>query len=90
MSKKNGAAGINMQHIQKINSWITYCRVAGNRISVDLPKEFDAKEVEIIIIPKKEASYSDKDGWKEDFRSISTWNITEDEIRMKSWEIAEF
>ncbi len=79
-----------MQHIQKINSWITYCRVTGNRISVDLPKEFDAKEVEIIIIPKREAGYSSRDDWKEDFKSISTWNISEDEIRIKSWQIAEF
>ncbi len=38
-----------MKQIQKISSWITSCKVAGNRISVDLPKEFDAQEVQIII-----------------------------------------
>lgn len=79
-----------MEQIQKINSWMTYSRVFGNRISVDLPKEFDAQEVQIIIIPTKKASCSDTEEWKKDFQSVSQWNISEDEIRIKSWAIQEF
>ncbi|MDM8537129.1 hypothetical protein QUF70_10275 [Desulfobacterales bacterium HSG17] len=79
-----------MEQIQETNTWITYSRVIGNRISVDLPKELDTKEVQIIIIPTKKESCSFKDGWKKDFQSISQWNTTENEIRMKSWPITEF
>ena len=79
-----------MEHIQEINSWITYSKVLGNRISVDLPKEFDAKEVQIIIIPTQRKSSTLKDEWKKDFQSISQWDISEDDSRMKSWPIIEF
>ncbi|MCI5150617.1 MAG: hypothetical protein D3916_14740 [Candidatus Electrothrix sp. MAN1_4] len=54
-----------MKQIQEISSWITSGRVAGNRISVDLPKEFDAQEVQIIIIPKKKVSLPAQDGCQE-------------------------
>lgn len=64
-----------MKQIQEISSWITSGRVAGNRISVDLPKEFEAQEVQIIIIPKKKVSRPAQDGWKKDFQSISQWDI---------------
>lgn len=79
-----------MEQIQEINSWITYSKVFGNRISVDLPKEFDAQEVQIIIIPTTKKYYTSKDEWKKDFQSISQWNISEEDIRIKSWAIKEF
>jgi hypothetical protein len=73
-----------MDQIQETNSWITHSKVFGNRISVDLPKELDAQEVQIIIIPtKKDCTINDE--WKKDFQSISQWDISEDDIRMKSW-----
>lgn len=76
-----------MEQIEQIESWVTYGRVSGNRISVDLPKEFDAQEVQIIIIPKKKSPPPDIDGWKKDFQSVSKWDISEDSIRMESWPI---
>ncbi|MDU9050563.1 MAG: hypothetical protein Q3M30_17080 [Candidatus Electrothrix sp. Rat3] len=79
-----------MEQIQEISSWITYGKVAGNRISVDLPKGFDAQEVQIIIIPKKKVSRPARDGWKKDFQSISQWDISEDDINVSSWPITEF
>lgn len=81
---------IKMNKIQRISTWVTYSKVLENRISVELPKEFDAQEVQIIIIPKTETAYSNKDEWKKDFLSISQWNISEDDIRMESWQIQEF
>lgn len=79
-----------MEQVHQINSWITYSRVTGNRISVDLPKEFDAQEVQIIIIPKNKGADSGLEEWKNDFRSISKWDISENEIRIKSWPVTEF
>jgi len=32
---------------------------------------------------------SDED-WKKDFLSITQWDISEDDVRMKSWSIPEF
>jgi hypothetical protein len=78
-----------MAQIQEIYSWATYGRVSGNRISLELPKELDAQEVQIIIIPQKKADYADKEGWKKDFMSISQWDIAEDDVGMKSWQIID-
>ncbi len=78
-----------MGQIQEINSWVTYGRVSGNRISVELPKELDAQEVQIIIIPQKKI-YTNKEGWREDFMSVSRWDISENDVRMKSWQIIEY
>ncbi len=82
-----------MEKIQEINSWRIYSKVLGNRISVELPKNSDLQEVEIIIIPGKRKTVSEKktgrEEWKNDFLKISQWDISEDEIRMKSWQIPE-
>ena len=54
-----------MDQIQETNSWITHSKVFGRRISVDLPKELDAQEVQIIIIPtKKKIARSTMNGKK--------------------------
>lgn len=79
-----------MAHIQEIHSWVTYGRVSGNRLSLELPNELDSQEVQIIIIPQKKKNHADKEGWKEDFKSISQWDIAENDIRMKSWQIIEY
>ncbi len=80
-----------MEQIQKINTWRAYSRVSGNRISVEVPKNFDAQEVELIIIPIKREPATDnktqQEGWKRDFLTISQWDISEEDIRMKSWRI---
>jgi hypothetical protein len=67
-------------------------KVTGNQITIDLPANFYAKQVEILIIPyQKMQSVDDKDDWKKDFLSISQWDhITEEELRIKSWKIEEF
>jgi hypothetical protein len=84
----------NMEQIQKINSWRIYSKVLGNRISVELPENSDLQEVEIIIIPIKRKTVSEnrigQEEWKNDFLTISQWDISEDDIRMKSWSIPEF
>ncbi len=83
-----------MEQIQKISSWRTYSKVLGNRISIELPKNSDLQEVEIIIIPRKRKAVSDSkighEEWKNDFLTISQWDISEDDVRMKSWQIPGF
>ena len=83
-----------MKQFQLINSLRIYSRVVENKILIELPKNFNFQEVEVIIIPKKEnfLSYDkiDKDEWKKDFLSVSKWDISEDEIRVKSWSVTEF
>ncbi len=74
-----------MQAIREIK------KVSGKKITIDLPYSFNAKEVEIIVIPYKKPPIIDKqDDWKNDFLSVSQWKISEDEIRMKSWPLEEF
>ncbi|MEA1966806.1 MAG: hypothetical protein U9N77_01085 [Thermodesulfobacteriota bacterium] len=83
-----------MEHIQEINSWRIYSKVLGNRITLELPEYSDLDEVEVIIIPRKSKMVSAKkngrEEWKNDFLTISQWDILEDDIRMKSWSIPEF
>lgn len=83
-----------MKQIKKINTWRAYSKVSGNRISVEAPENFDAQEVELIIIPIKGkpsmANESEQEGWKNDFMKISRWDISEEDIRIKSWRIPEF
>lgn len=84
-----------MKEVQEINSWRIYSKVLGNRITVELPKNLDMQEVEVIIIPIKakpifSGNYADKEEWKEDFLSISKWDISEDDIKIDSWKLTEF
>ena len=93
LSKHNVEYVENMEKIQEINSWRIYSQVLGTRISVELPQNSDLQEVEVIIIPRKRKVVSEKkagsEEWKNDFLKISQWNISEDDIRMKSWQIPE-
>ena len=69
----------------------TFQEVRGRRIIIDLPDNFSAKEVEIIVLPYKEASsFQGSDAWKEDFRSVSQWDITEEDTKVRSWNIEKF
>jgi hypothetical protein len=66
-------------------------KVQAQQITIDLPANFYAKEVEIIVIPYKKTSLIDEqDDWKKDFLSIGKWDIKEEEIRIPSWTIEEF
>ena len=65
--------------------------VQDHQVIIDLPYDFLAQEVEVFIIPYQPIS-SDNDGedWKQDFRSISQWDVTEDQMKISSWPIEEF
>ncbi len=83
-----------MEQFQIFNSLRVYSRVFGNKISIELPKNFNFQEVEVIIIPKKTEFFShdttDSHEWEKDFLSVSKWDISEDEIKVKSWTLTEF
>ena len=65
-------------------------RISGKRITIDLPDAFRGKEVEILVIPYKRIPVADgKDEWKRDFLSVSQWDITEEDVKTKSWIIPE-
>ncbi len=66
-------------------------RVFGNQITIELPDSFHAKKVEVIVIPFQSMStVPEKTDWKNDFLSISQWEVSEDDIKMKSWPVQEF
>lgn len=65
-------------------------KVTGTHVTIELPESFVAKNVEIIVIPYEPFSpMQNNDGWKEDFLSISQWDITEEEVKVKSWRLEE-
>ena len=65
-------------------------KVNGRQITIDLPDSFYAQEVEIIVIPYKQAPpVADSDEWKQDFLAVSQWDITEEDIKIRSWPIEE-
>jgi hypothetical protein len=78
----------NMEKIQEINTLRIYSKVLKNRISIKLPKSFDAREVELIIIPRTikslQARKTKLEEWKGDFLDISQWDVAENDIKMKS------
>jgi hypothetical protein len=66
-------------------------KVTGKRITIDLPDNFYAKEVEVTVIPYKEVlSTKNKNDWKKDFLVVSQWDITEEDIKITSWPLEEF
>lgn len=69
----------------------TLQKVTGPQVTIDLPESFYAKEVEIIVIPYQKNTFSEEgeDGWEQDFLSISQWDITEEDVKIKSWQIEE-
>ncbi len=74
---------VQIQDIQELKIWKTYCKVYENRISFELPEDSDVEEVEIIIIPRKKVSGKnlDREDWKKDFLAISQWEISADEFK---------
>ncbi|MBF0119078.1 MAG: hypothetical protein HQK79_09590 [Desulfobacterales bacterium] len=76
-----------MKQIQEINSLRLYSTIYGNRLSVEIPKIFSFREVEVIIVPIEMKPISNntvpEEDWKNDFVSISRWDISEDEIKIK-------
>lgn len=65
--------------------------VVGKQITIHLPDNFSAQQVEVIVIPyDKGALAENTQAWQQDFLSVSQWDITEEAIRMKSWNIEEF
>ncbi|MCP4401492.1 MAG: hypothetical protein GY801_29870 [bacterium] len=65
-------------------------KIQGKQITIDLPDNFYAKEVEIIVIPyKRVLPVDNSNDWKKDFLSVSQWDIREDEVKLTSWPIEE-
>lgn len=83
-----------MEQIQYVDGLRVYSTIWGNRLSIVLPENFDFQEVEVIIIPRQMKSVSNNkvpiDDWKNEFLSISKWDISEDEIKIKSWNLPEY
>ncbi|MGA7875507.1 MAG: hypothetical protein WCA08_07565 [Desulfoferrobacter sp.] len=66
-------------------------KVEGRRITIDLPATFYGKEVEVIVIPFKRVFVMDERAvWKRDFQSVSQWEISEEDVKIKSWPVEEF
>ena len=66
-------------------------KVTGRQITIELPDSFYAKEVEVLVIPYQEVvPIMNSEEWKQDFLSVSQWDISEDDVRMPSWTIEEF
>ncbi len=70
-----------MKTIKKIK------KIKGKKLVIDIPEDFLAKEVEIIIKPYEK---NNKNDWKKDFLSISQWHIDNEEVKIKSWQINEY
>ena len=69
----------------------TLKHVKDHQVIIDLPSDFSAQEVEVIIIAKQpQISHGEQKTWQEDFRTISQWDIDEEEIKIASWQIVEF
>jgi hypothetical protein len=74
-----------MQIVRKLK------KVRDKQIVIDLPDNFYAQEVEVIVIPyKRVLPTDDKNLWKQDFLSVSQWDITEEDVKIPSWKIEEF
>ena len=61
--------------------------VIGNPIMIQLPDDFSAQEVEVTVIPYNKEDTQER---KPDFSSVSQWDITEEAIGIKSWNLEEF
>jgi len=82
-----------VQQVQPINHRRMYGKVVENKITVELPVSLNSQEVEIFIFPKKaeKSPYCfRKEYWKKDFLDISKWDISEEDVRLKSWQISKF
>ena len=63
-------------------------KVTGKHITIELPNNFAATEVEVIVIPYEPFSPAkEHEGWQADFLAVSQWDITEEEVKIKSWTI---
>lgn len=65
-----------------------------SQIIIDLPSKFADKQVEVIVIPYHPSKIADDDpvdlSWQQAFRSISQWEINEDQVKVTSWPIETF
>ncbi len=69
----------------------TIKHVQDHQVIIDLPHNFLAQEVEVFIIPYQPVSSdNDREAWQQDFRSISQWDMTEEQIKISSWPIEKF
>ncbi len=60
----------------------TIKHVQDHQVIIDLPHSFPAQEVEVFIIPYQSVSSgNDSEDWKQDFRSISQWDLTEELLK---------
>nr|VFJ57466.1 MAG: hypothetical protein BECKFM1743A_GA0114220_101914 [Candidatus Kentron sp. FM]VFJ75180.1 MAG: hypothetical protein BECKFM1743C_GA0114222_108271 [Candidatus Kentron sp. FM]VFK11564.1 MAG: hypothetical protein BECKFM1743B_GA0114221_101941 [Candidatus Kentron sp. FM] len=85
---------IQTQEIRETDGWRIHSKVLENRISIDLPDDSELEEVEIIVLPTKRKTVTGdgvgQQDWKTDFLAISQWDISENDIRMESWQPPAF
>ncbi len=62
-------------------------KVKNNQLHLSIPKRFKTEDVEVEITPLEKIT---DDDWKKDFSEISAWDINEEDIRIKSWQINQF
>lgn len=63
-------------------------KVINNQIHLTIPKKLETEDVEVEITPIKKLLNNDE--WKKDFNEISVWDLNEEEIKVKSWQIIQF
>ena len=63
-------------------------KVKNNQIHLTIPKKLETEDVEVEITPIKKLLNNDE--WKKDFNEISVWDLNEEEIKVKSWQIIQF
>ncbi len=55
---------------------------------INIPKEYIDKEVEILVLPFSYPNKKEKDLSK--LLEVSTWDIEEEDVKVKDWKIQEF
>ncbi len=64
--------------------------VTPQQVTINLPNYWEAQEVEVIVIPRLTVPNPGSEAWQQDFLTVSQWQITEEEVRIKSWPVEEF
>ncbi|MBU2447543.1 MAG: hypothetical protein KJ666_18485 [Bacteroidetes bacterium] len=61
-------------------------KIKNREILITLPSDVPDGEVEVTITPIKNLTLS----WKQEWDKISVWDIREDDIKVKSWQMIPY